>query len=275
MTALFDQNIVGERKVIDFHTHPYRKRGEFMGMYSEHFYLPPEQMPEDLASAGISVFCGSVIDSDHRGTMESFDRVREVNDAALQLREKFGDAYVPGFHVHPAFLSESLAEVERMHSEGVGLVGELVPYLQGWQHAGCDYGSEALMEILARAGEYGMVVSYHTMPEWAPQMEKMVGRNPGVTFVAAHPGQKEDYLRHVERMNKFPNLYLDISGTGLFRYGLLASCAKTVGSERILFGTDYPICNPRMYVQAVLGEHIPQEDKEKILWRNAKRILGI
>ena len=164
MTALFDQNIVGERKVIDFHTHPYRKRGEFMGMYGEHFYLPPEQMPEDLSSAGISVFCGSVIDSDHRGEMESFDRVREVNDVALQLREKFGDAYVPGFHVHPAFLTESLAEVERMHSEGVRLVGELVPYLQGWQHAGCDYGSEALTEILARAGEYGMVVSYHSTP---------------------------------------------------------------------------------------------------------------
>lgn len=102
--AAFDQNIVSSRAVIDFHTHPYRKRGEFMGMYGEHFYLEPEQMPEDLAQAGISVFCGSVIDSDHREAMESFDRVREVNDAALELRERFGAAYVPGFHVHPAFL---------------------------------------------------------------------------------------------------------------------------------------------------------------------------
>ena len=143
MSASFDQNIVSGRKVIDFHTHPYRKRGEFMGMYGEHFYLEPEQMPEDLAEAGISVFCGSVIDSDHRGAYESFDRVREVNDAALELREKFGDIYVPGFHVHPAYLAESLAEVERMHREGVGLVGELVPYLQGWQYAGVDYGSDA------------------------------------------------------------------------------------------------------------------------------------
>ena len=120
--------------------------------------------------------------------MESFDRVREVNDAALQLREKFGSAYVPGFHVYLAFLKESL---------------------------------------------------------------------------------------HVERMKKFPNLNLDISGTGLFRYGLLAALAQTVGSDRVLFGTDYPICNPGMYVQAVLGEHIPDEDKEKILFGNARRILGI
>lgn len=27
--------------IIDFHTHPYRKRGEFMGMYGESFYLEP------------------------------------------------------------------------------------------------------------------------------------------------------------------------------------------------------------------------------------------
>ena len=249
MSREFSQNIVSSGKIIDFHTHPYRHRGEFMGMYGEHFYLEPEQMPSDLAEAGISVFCGSVIDSDHRGAMESFDRVREVNDAALQLREKFGSVYVPGFHVHPAFLKESLQEVERMHREGVKLVGEL--------------------------GEYGMIVSYHTMPEWPEQTEVMVGNCPGVTFVAAHPGQKADYLLHVERMKKFPNLNLDISGTGLFRYGLLAALAQTVGSDRILFGTDYPICNPRMYVQAVLGEHIPDEDKEKILFGNARRILGI
>ena len=268
MSREFSQNIVENGKIIDFHTHPYRHRGEFMGMYGEHFYLEPEQI-------GISVFCGSVIDSDHRGAMESFDRVREVNDAALQLREKFGSAYVPGFHVHPAFLKESLEEVERMHREGVKLVGELVPYLQGWQHAGCDYGSEALTEILARAGEYGMIVSYHTMPEWPEQTEVMVGSNPGVTFVAAHPGQKADYLLHVGRMKKYPNLNLDISGTGLFRYGLLAALVQTVGPDRVLFGTDYPICNPRMYVQAVLGEHISDEDKEKILFGNAKRILGI
>ena len=76
-------------------------------------------------------------------------------------------------------------------------------------------------------------------------------------------------------MKKFPNLNLDISGTGLFRYGLLAALAQTVGSDRVLFGTDYPICNPGMYVQAVLGEHIPDEDKEKILFGNARRILGI
>ena len=189
MRNAFEESIVDGKKVIDFHTHPYTSRVEYMGMYGEDFYLEPEQMPEDLADAGIGVFCGSVIDSDHRGPVGSFDEIRRVNDSALKLWKKFGDAYVPGFHVHPAFLRESLEEVERM--------------------------------------------------------------------------------------KKYPNLYLDISGTGLFRYGLLASAVKTVGAGRILFGTDYPICNPRMYVEAVLGEHISQKEKEDILFGNAQRILGI
>lgn len=274
MNAPFEDDIINSKRVIDFHTHPYSCRDEYMGMYGEDFYLEPEQMPEDLGNAGIGRFCGSVIDSARRGLVESFDSIRRVNDSALALRKKFGDAYVPGFHVHPAFLRESLEEVERMHRAGVKLVGELVPYIHGWDHTGHDYGSKELTEILALAGEYGMVVSYHTMPEWAPQMEAMVSGNPGVTFVAAHPGQRADFLLHVDRMKKYPNLYLDISGTGLFRYGLLASAVKKVGPERILFGTDYPICNPRMYVQAVLGEHISQREKEMILFENARRLLG-
>ena len=48
-----------------------------------------------------------------------------------------------------------------------------------------------------------------------------------------------------------------------------------VGAERILFGTDYPICNPRMYVQAVLGENLPEEVTEKILCGNSRRLLQL
>ena len=86
MRNAFEEKLVDDRKVIDFHTHPYTCRGEYMGMYGEDFYLEPEQMPEDLGNAGISVFCGSVIDSVHRGPVGSFDAVRKVNDSALSRR---------------------------------------------------------------------------------------------------------------------------------------------------------------------------------------------
>ena len=177
----------------------------------------------------------------------------------------------PGFHVHPAFVRESCDEIEWAHSLGYRLVGELVPYMHGWT----NYGSKALSEILDTADQLHMVVSYHTVVEEAEEMDRMIAAHPGLTFVAAHPGQRPDYLRQIERLQRFPNLSLDLSGTGLFRYGMLAYGVNKVGAERFLFGTDFPICNPRMYVQAVCQEHITEMDRELIFHGNAERLLAL
>lgn len=120
-----------------------------------------------------------------------------------------------------------------------------------------------------------MVVSYHTMTEQQEQMEAMIAGNPGVTFVAAHPGEREYFLKHLQRLEKYENAYADLSGTGLFRYGLVREGIRRAGAERFLFGTDYPITNPGMYVHAVLGEHIGEEDRRLIFAGNAKRLLGL
>ncbi len=244
-------------------------------MYKESFYLPPEEMEGDIRRAGISHICGSVISKEPYEQERGFGQLRRYNRDALELREKLKGFYTPGFHVHPAFVRESLEEIEFMHSQGVGLVGELVPYMHGWAAFGMDYGSRELGEILELAGKYDMIVSFHTMADWQEQTEAMVAQNPRVRFVAAHPGQKKDYEQHLERLLKYENLYLDLSGTGMFRYGMLAAGVKKVGSERLIFGTDYPITNPGMYVQAVLFERISEADRENILYRNAERLLGM
>lgn len=261
--------------IIDFHIHPYQSEGENLCMYTEALALSTAEAMEDLKSSGITHVCGSVIEKREQGSVTDFAELRRCNRIALAIKEQWGDFYTPGFHIHPAFVKESLEEMEFMHKRGVRLIGELVPYMHGWKETGHDYASSALQEILALAGDYGMVVSYHTMTEEQEQMEYMIRHNPGVTFVAAHPGQREDYLLQLERMKKYENMYLDLSGTGLFRYGMLAAGVKAVGAERLLFGTDYPIINPSMYVQAVLGEHVSEEAKEKIFYKNARRLLAL
>ena len=82
-------------------------------------------------------------------------------------------------------------------------------------------------------------------------------------------------LDHIEIMKKCDNVCLDLSGTGIFRYGSVKRLVSDVGAERIIFGTDYPICNPAAYVGAVMGEKISDSEKELIFAGNAKRILGI
>lgn len=258
-------------QIIDFHIHPYRRVEDNFNFYKEAGALSWNEALEDFKASGITHVCGSVITTEK---FEDFSTIKRLNDEAMTMWDENRGFYTPGFHIHPGYINESLEEIEKMHQKGVKLIGEIVPYMQGWSDGGYTYGSKELKEILDLAGEYDMIFSYHTMNEWQEEMEKMVKENPKVTFVAAHPGQKGDCVHHVERMKKYENLYLDLSGTGLFRYGILPYLSKEVGSERVLFGTDYPISNPRMYVEAVKGERISDEEKELIFHKNAERLFG-
>ena len=264
-----------EGSIVDFHVHPYLTEEENLCMYKEVFSLTSQEAVLDLEKSGISHVCGSVLCKRKFDMEKGFGQLRELNRKALKKREKYPDFYTPGFHIHPGYVEESLEELSYMHEHGVNLIGELVPYMHGWREGGYTYASEELSSILDQAGKYGMIVSYHTMEEWQDEMECMIARHPNVTFVAAHPGQKAEYQKHLARLQKYENAYLDISGTGLFRYGMLAAGVRKVGAQKLLFGTDYPITNPSMYVQAVLGEHITEEDRRMIFWENAARLLNM
>lgn len=257
------------REIIDFHTHPYETIEECSCMYKDSFFLNREEAKEDLQNAGITHICGSVIEIGTYQKEAGFAYIKKLNDKALKLAEDYQGYYTPGFHVHPDYVRESCDEIERMAKKGVRLIGELVPYMHGWS----DYSNRNFAEILDVAKQYQMIVSYHTVEAEAEQMERMIAEHKQVIFVAAHPGQRAGYEKHIERMSRYENAYLDLSGTGLFRYGMLQYGVKKLGSERILFGTDYPICNPGMYVQAVLHEHITDKDRENIFAGNVRRLL--
>lgn len=255
--------------LIDFHVHPYLTTDEFYCFYPEVFTPSPEQLKNDLCRTGISHICGSVLLKKKYHEKSGFAYLKECNQKALLLKEALGNFYTPGFHVHPDYVKESCEEIEEMNRRGIRLIGELVPYMHGWN----DYSNKGLQEILDVAQSFHMAVSYHTMPEEQNEMEKMVASHPGITFIAAHPGEREFYERHLDRMKKYDNLYLDLSGTGLFRYGMLAYGINAVGSDRFLFGTDYPICNPRMYVQAILQEPISDSARDNIFYNNGRQLL--
>ena len=253
--------------IIDFHTHPYLSQEEFYCFYPDQFTPSPDQCMEDIKKAGITHICGSVIlKKKYEG---GFDYIRSCNDRAYELKKILGDFYTPGFHIHPDHVKESLEEIELRHKQGFGLIGELVPYMHGWS----DYSRKDFGKLLEAAEHYHMAVSFHTVEREPDEINKMTEDHPNVTFIAAHPGDKDQFFLHLERIKKYDNFYLDLSGTGIFRYGLIAHGVRTVGSERLIFGTDYPICNPGMYVQAVYQEPISEGDRENIFYRNAQRII--
>lgn len=252
-------------RIVDFHMHPYLRESENMRFYPNGD--KPEEIQPRLTASGITHICGSICSRDASVS------IWEMNEIALQVKEKLGDFYTPGFHVHPAEVERSLEEIRRMDALGVKLLGEVVPYMHGWNDfLHTDYFAE-LDGLLGEAEKRGMVFSFHT--DWSWKMDALIEAHPTLPFVAAHPGERESVERHIARMRKYENTYLDISGTGILRLGLLEHLVSSVGADRILFGTDYPISNHDLYVHVVRTARISDADKEKIFYENAERLLGI
>lgn len=254
-------------EIIDFHTHPYINSEHNICRFKSSIHMSASECREYLEGIGISKICGSVVPTDDF-KVQGFERIKARNDIMLALKELYGDFYVPGFVISPKYVRESLEEIERMHKLGINLIGELVPSADDWS----DYSSKEFYELLDLINDYNMVVSFH--PVGNDEMDKMVKDHKDIVFVGAHPGEREQYERHLARMRMSENYYLDLSGTGIFRHGTLRYGIDKFGAERFLFGSDFPVCNPSMYVGALLLDSlITDKEKEAILFKNAKRLL--
>lgn len=250
--------------IVDFHTHPFLHPENNTCFFREGYAMNADAARSRLEDLGITTVCGSVI-----GPVSGWADIVRLNDRALEVRERWGDFYVPGFHVHPDHVPESIAQVERMAAEGVRLVGELVPYMHGWA-----MDNSGLIPILEAAQAHGMVVNFHSTGVVDEVIEPILDRFPHMPFVAAHPREKKDVLGHVGLMQRHENYFLDLSGSGLMRMGMLRFAIDLAGKDRFLFGTDFPICPPEMYVAAVeLDPLLAEEEKQAVFCDNANRIL--
>ncbi len=103
---------------------------------------------------------------------------------------------------------------------------------------------------------------------------------PNLTVVAAHLGQgyEDDIL---DLCSRFPNFYADLSMRlhNLEDHGMttedMAQFIRKCGAEHILFGTNYPICDPVQFSDVLASLPLTSGEYELVASGNAKRILGL
>ena len=254
-------------EIIDFHTHP----GYDFHRFEHGVDITPTLFREDLLKNGISCAYGSVISSEiTRVPLEGQEQVmRELNRRALALRGELDGFYLPGIHVHPAFVRASCEEIEWAWAQGVRLIGELVPYMTGWKAYACP----GMIEIARLAAEKDMAMSIH--PSWPEDMSRLAAEVPHLKLVVAHLSGYGQFEAHLEIMRRYENVCFDYSAHGADRDGTLRTTMDRVGRERVLFGTDYPGAGPAGDLAAVFHEDLTDGELEALLNGNARRLLNM
>ncbi len=132
--------------------------------------------------------------------------------------------------------------------------------------------------IYAFANERELAVILHTGPEKTAEpchLLEVAPRFPKVKFVAGHAGNCEPYRSQaIKAAQEWDNVYLETCST--FRTpGVVEELVDGVGAERVLFGSDTPLMDPRPQMGKIITAAIDDEAKRLILGENAKRLLKL
>lgn len=197
--------------------------------------------------------------------------VDQGNEAVSAAVRRFPDQYLGVMYINPIHRSRDnlLAEMEQL-VDREGFVG-LKPYVRG----GLRYNDPLYTPCWEFAEARALYVLCHTGGP-AGDMDVMVDlaqTYPAVQWLVAHTGGSFSMARSVaDAMLQCPNIWAEITLTAATN-GVIEWLAETVGSDRILFGTDAPMRDPRPQFGWVVWADLPVADRRLILGENFNRIL--
>ena len=105
----------------------------------------------------------------------------------------------------------------------------------------------------------------------------VAGEYPTVRFVLSHMGgdTPELEMATIDGITgaDLGNVFLGIEGVR--EYWAIQRAVDEVGADRVVFGSDYPLGHPRMYMGLVDALELTSEQRELIMGRNALRLVGV
>lgn len=262
------------QKIIDCHCHVYpdkvaRRAVEGIGAFYD---LPMccdgtlRDLTEKGAAAGITHYLIFSV-----ATKPS--QTRSINEFIAALARDSGGRMTGLGTLHPD--SPDL-EGDIAHLEELGLKGvKLHPDTQGFKLD--DYRClkiyslcEGRLPLLLHTGDRRY--DYSNPNRLKPILEIY----PGLTVIAAHLGGWSIWEEAAQELHGYPNLYVDCSSS-LFALtpARAAELIRLYGSDRVLFGTDYPMWLPLEEVARFNALPLEEEERQRILHGNAERLFGL
>jgi predicted TIM-barrel fold metal-dependent hydrolase len=191
------------------------------------------------------------------------------NREVARYVEKYQDRFLGACVVNPQYIDESLREIEYCRKQlGFVWVGELCNYMVPYLYSIKEF--EMLVELVI---SLNMVLALHTEQG---EMEYIAQKFPQATIAFAHFGDDHEYndiFKRIDIVATNPNFYLDTSGYGHDRVGVLEYAVQTIGPDRVLFGSDFSINDPGTVMARIKNSFLTREQKQKIFSNNLKALL--
>ncbi len=242
--------------IIDAHAHMGANYGTYMSKASA------EGMLEIMDRENIeSVFCAP-----HSALFDPGVQNKEIEE----VMEKYPGRFKGYFTFNPNYSQEFEKNISRVMTVP-GYIGfKFLPTYHHYPIDGANY-----RPALEFADRHGLPILIHTWgnndPHNGPRhIEKAAGTYKNAIFIMGHsaPGELDGAISVAKR---YENVYLDLCD--IHRHsGIVDKMVKAIGADRVLFGTDIPWYDPGYGIGSVLFSHVSDEDKYKILYRNAKAL---
>lgn len=153
---------------------------------------------------------------------------------------------------------QGFAGIKPYHRVGVAYDDPL--WSPVWEFAN-ERGVYCLMDVSGAAGGVAPV-------------ERIAGRFSNARFVIAHSGSSWGMARLVAKaMKARPNIWAELTYTSVTN-GAVEYLAREGGEDRVLYGTDAPMRDPRPQFGWVAWAKLPLETRRKILGENYARLTG-
>ena len=278
--------------IIDFHTHilPPRfknHREEYLEMdasFAELYSDPKSKIISaenlidsmDINGIDISVVMGI--------GWSNIEIAMEANDYIIDSIQRYPTRLVGFFSVNPAWGESALKEMDRCSIAGLRGIGELHPTTQGFSMK----EKNILEPFMSKASQMNMIVLTHAS-EPVGHLYKGKGHNTPeelwsllqwaskTTIVLSHwGGGIHFYSLMPEVKDAMKNVYLDTAASSLlYSPNVFSISSQLMETEKILFGTDYPLINQKDLLIQVRNSSITSSGKSNILGDNAINLLGL
>jgi len=209
---------------------------------------------------------------------------RESNDYNLEAARSHPDRLVAFCSVNPLWGEDAVAEVRRCHEAGAKGIGELHPDTQGIIDADLaalapvlDTAKELEMPVLIHASEpvgHGYSGKGTVTPEL---LMALVNAFPNNTFIFSHfGGGLPFYGLMPEVKSALKNVYFDSAAFPfLYRPEVFDVVARAIGSEKILFASDFPLVGQKRALDEFAGSGLDAEQSQQVRGANAARLLKL